>query len=279
MKTDYYIPESKPEVSMLGLPEYFAFIQQLMTEARGPDTTTVGRSRWTRTVDSGLAVVRKYAPPIHWVGATLFAMVLFLYARLVALTSNLVTTGERTWPDLPAPSVVALWHRDAPSLVVAVARRRPRAKCFIMVAGDPRGDSLALLCRLLGFQVVRGSSEAGGWEALESLANALAEGACVFLTADGGGPARVVKVGALALASGASVPLLAVAADPYPAIVESHKWDAARNPLPFGSILVALGPSRVFTRFADKNSLEEARGWLNNTLDQAGKEVAAKEHR
>jgi lysophospholipid acyltransferase (LPLAT)-like uncharacterized protein len=260
------------------MQEYFAFIQSLMAEAHWVDATTAKRSRWTRAVDTGLATIRKHAPPIHWVGARLFAAVLFLYARFVAFTSNLVTIGEPAWPDLPSPSVIALWHRDAPSLIVAFAKQRPRAKCFIMIAGDPRGDSLAFLCRLLGFQVVRGSSEAGGWEAIAFLRKALAEGACVFLTADGGGPARVVKVGAVALASAASVPLLPMAADPYPAIVESHKWDVARNPLPFGSILVFLGPPRLLKRFSDLDSIREATKWLKDALEQAGKAVAGKEH-
>ena len=77
-----------------------------------------------------------------------------------------------------------------------------------MISHDPRGDYLALLCRMIGFHVVRGDSEEGGWEALLELARELMNGASVILTADGGGPARQAKVGAIALASAVGVPLI-----------------------------------------------------------------------
>ena len=137
-----------------------------------------------------------------------------------------------------------------------------------MVSHDPRGDALALLCRMIGFHVVRGDSEEGGWEALLQLARELVNGALVFLTADGGGPARQAKVGAIALASAVGVPLFPLGADCHPAIEERHKWDAARNPVPFCSLEILLGPSRTFDPFADLSSVEEARAWLEKTLNE-----------
>ena len=137
-----------------------------------------------------------------------------------------------------------------------------------MISGDSRGDYLALLCRLVGLHVVRGSSEEHGWQALGKLADALQKGACVIITADGGGPTRVAKVGAVALASSVSAPLLPLAVDCYPAIEERHKWDRARNPLPFGSILIAAGSERVFEPFTDAEEIERARAWLEEELDR-----------
>lgn len=136
-----------------------------------------------------------------------------------------------------------------------------------MIAGDSRGDYLALLCRLVGLHVVRGSSDEHGWQALGELAKALQNGACVIITADGGGPARVAKVGAVALASSVSAPLLPLAVHCYPAIEERHKWDRARNPLPFGSILIALGSGRVFEPFTDAEEIGQAKAWLEEELD------------
>jgi lysophospholipid acyltransferase (LPLAT)-like uncharacterized protein len=49
----------------------------------------------------------------------------------------------------------------------------------------------------LGFVVVRGGGANGGWNALVEMAQELAGSACVFVTADGAGPARVAKVGAV----------------------------------------------------------------------------------
>jgi lysophospholipid acyltransferase (LPLAT)-like uncharacterized protein len=124
------------------------------------------------------------------------------------------------------------------------------------------------LCRLVGLGVVRGDSEEGGWEALQQLATELMDGACVILTADGGGPARIAKVGAVALASSVGVPLIPLAADSQPAIEERHKWDAARNPLPFGNLLVLLGPALRLEPLVDLRSIEEARSWLEVTLNR-----------
>ena len=137
-----------------------------------------------------------------------------------------------------------------------------------MVAHDPRGDLLALLCRMIGFHVVRGDSEEGGWEALLELARELMNGASVILTADGGGPARRAKVGAIALASAVGVPLFPLRADCHPAIEEPHKWDASRNPIPFCSLKILLGPPRTFEPLTDLTSVEEAQAWLETTLNE-----------
>jgi lysophospholipid acyltransferase (LPLAT)-like uncharacterized protein len=137
-----------------------------------------------------------------------------------------------------------------------------------MIARDPRGDCLALFCRLLGFRVVRGESGEGGWEALAELAREMARGVCAVITADGGGPARVPKVGAVALASATGAPLMPVGADCRPAIYERHKWDRVRTPLPFGHAAVALGQPCAYPALADSASIEEARRRLQDALNE-----------
>ena len=196
------------------------------------------------------------------------AIVMFLYAQLIKVTARLETIGSLSWPNIPAPCVLALWHRDAPTLLVIFAKRRPPSRTAIMISNDPRGDYLAMLCRMIGFQVVRGDSEEGGWEALLQLARELMNGASVILTADGGGPARQAKVGAVALASAVGVPLIPLVADCHPAIAEPHKWDAARNPVPFCSLKILLGPPLTLEPFEDLTSVEKARVWLEKTLNE-----------
>jgi lysophospholipid acyltransferase (LPLAT)-like uncharacterized protein len=100
------------------------------------------------------------------------------------------------------------------------------------------------------------------------LARELVNGSSVILTADGGGPARQAKVGAIALASAVNVPLIPLAADCHPAIEEPHKWDAARNPVPFCSLKILLGSPRRFEPLQDISSVEEARAWLEKTLNE-----------
>lgn len=218
-------------------------------------------------IDAALAFVRKHAFSLHRIFVYIAAGGLFGYARLVALTSGLKAFGEPAWPNLPTPSVLALWHGNAPSLLVIFSKCRPAATVAIMIAGDPRGDSLALLCRMLGFKVVRGSDEQGGWSALVELAQILQRKASVIITADGGGPARIAKVGAVALASATGAPLIPIATDCYPAIQENRKWDASRNPVPFCSLTVSTGSPRTFDVFANAAALEEARVWLEDNLN------------
>lgn len=268
MSRDYHIDQPQSKTDIQTAVDRLERIARLLPRSERSPDKDLGRNVLTRTLDATFAWVRKHLPPVHWIFAALTATALFLYAQIVAVTARLVTTGSERWPDVPAPSVLALWHRDAPSLMVAFAKRRPQARTVIMIAHDPRGDYLALLCRMIGLGVVRGDSGEGGWDALLELARELVDGACVILTADGGGPARIAKIGAVALALSVCVPLIPLAADCHPAIEEPHKWDEARNPVPFCSLTVSLGPVRKFQPLVDRESIEHARRWLEETLNR-----------
>jgi lysophospholipid acyltransferase (LPLAT)-like uncharacterized protein len=271
MKSDYHTRDEKQETELTTTAERLAQIAKLVAsdESGKPhDAQGLGRNLWTRTVDAVFNFTRRYFYPVHAVGLLLTAVFLFLYARLVALTTSLTTSGTITWPDLPTPCVLALWHRDAPSLLCAFAKHPTRAPAAILVSGDPRGDCMAMLCRMLGMRVVRASEKHNGWEALSSLAEHLKQGTHVVITADGGGPARVAKVGALALASATGVPLMPLTADSHPAIQQSHKWDAARNPVPFARLRVWVGAPQRLEYVVEAESIERARVWLEETLNQ-----------
>lgn len=266
MSRNYHIDQPELKVTRHTARDRLAYISRLLSKSTSakPAEKISGRNVLTRSLDTAFAFVRDYLPPIHWFFAAVTAIVFFLYARLVAVTARL---DDKAWPVVCAPCVLALWHRDAPSLLVTFAKRRLTARTAIMISRDPRGDYIAMLCRWLGFAVVRGDTEEGGWEALQQLANELVGGAIVILTADGGGPARIAKVGAVVLASSAGVPLVPLITDCHPAILQPHKWDAARNPVPFCKITVSLGPPRVFDFFKDLADVEEARAWLEQKLN------------
>jgi len=233
----------------------------------------VGRNRVTRTVDLTLELIRRFFPPIHWIAVRFSALLLYGYARAVRATSGIVTVGTYRWPDFPKGSVLAIWHGSAPSLLVAFTARRPSASVKLMVARDARGDCVALFCRWLGFEIVRGDAQHGGWKALIEIANEVHEGAAALISPDGGGPPFVARVGAIALASAAGVPLIPVGADCTPSVFERHKWDDARNPLPYGRIAVACGEPLTFPPFEDAASLENARQQLQDALDHAANEA------
>lgn len=227
-----------------------------------------GRNLLTRTLDRLFAAVRYYLPPLHWLGINIFAFTIFIYVRLVALTIRLVTTGRFRWPNIPAPCVLALWHGDAPSFLCAFAACRPASEVAIMISPDPRGDYLNLLCRKLGLTVVRGSSAEGGWEALIELAHWIEQGASVVMTVDGGGPAHVVKVGAVAVASATHVPVVPLSADCNPAIAERHKWDAANNPVPFAEVTIAIGEPLTIEELSEIEMIEHSSQSLQRALEQ-----------
>lgn len=227
------------------------------------------RNLFTRAVDRVFLLTRTYFPPLHIACAAISAAILFVYAWILALTVRLVSVGEVRWPEFPAGSVLAVWHGSAPSVLVALRAQIPGVPIAIMVACDARGDCLAWLCRLLGLRVVRGDSDHGGWEALCALAQEVERGACALITADGGGSAREAKVGAVALASATGMPLVALGADCRPAIFERHKWDAARTPLPFSRLAIAVGKSRRLQPFGEADEVEAARLSLTAALTSA----------
>jgi lysophospholipid acyltransferase (LPLAT)-like uncharacterized protein len=269
MRRKYYTPDDKPEIDITCVLERLAAMVELTaTQPKEEHDKQDGKNLWTRTVDAVISFLRRHARPVHWLGYTLTAVILFIYARLVALTARLETSGDARWPNVRAPAVVALWHGDAPSLVAAFAMRKPKEPAVILIGSNPRGDCLTLLCRMLGLEVVRKSGRRGDWSALGELAKKLTQGAFVIITADGDGPAKIAKAGAIALASATGVPLVPLVADCHPAVQQSHKWDVARNPLPFSSVTVWMGPPRRFEPFTDRESIEFAGRWLTETLNK-----------
>jgi hypothetical protein len=144
-----------------------------------------------------------------------------------------------------------------------------------MVSRDPRGDCVALFCRWLGFEIVRGDAEHGGWKALLEIADDVHGGAAALISPDGSGPPLVARVGAVALASAARVPVIPVGADCRPSLLERHKWDDARNPLPYGRIAIVCGEPLTFPSFDDAASLEKACQQLQDALDSAAEEARA----
>lgn len=227
-----------------------------------------GRNLFTRSVDRLLDATKKLRP-LEWLITRSFGSLLFLYTLLVGVTARFVPEIWVGSARLPHPAVIAIWHGRAPALLVAVRARRVEGPLAIMVATGPRGDALALLCRLLGFLVVRGDERSGGWEALAELASHVETGASAVLTVDGNGPAGVVKPGAIALASATKAPLVAVSTACRPSLTLRHKWDEARNPLPFGRISLAAAPALTVGPIRDESALAAETARLGQALAAA----------
>jgi lysophospholipid acyltransferase (LPLAT)-like uncharacterized protein len=229
----------------------------------------VGRNRLTRTIDFVLVFIRRYLPPLHWIGIRWLAGCMYVYARVLAATARIVTAGAYPWPQIPPGSVLAFWHGSAPSLLAAFAAHKPQAPVKLMVSRDPRGDCVALFSRWLGFEAVRGDAEHGGWRALIEIATAVSQGAIALIAPDGGGPPGFARAGIAILASAAHAALIPVGAKCRPSIIERRKWDAQRNPLPFARIAVVCGEPLRFPRLEDAASIETSRAALQQALDHA----------
>lgn len=234
-----------------------------------PNASAAGRNAFTRGVDRLILWIRRYLAPLHWTGAVLFGVTMYVYAFLVGRTARMVTVGSRKWPELPERCVLALWHGSAPSLFGALAKCKPATTVAIMVATEPRGDALFVLCRLLGLRVIRGDWGHHGWPALKQIAEIVAAGACAIITPDGGGPRQSARAGVLVLAAAAGVPLIPIGAECRPAIGEPHKWDKARNPLPFGRIAISIEEPIQFAEFHDAAEIETSRLCLEQALNRA----------
>lgn len=233
----------------------------------------IGRRRVTRTIDAVLEFNRRWLPPLHWITVRFLALLLYGYAYAVASTVRFTTLGSYRWPNIPAGSVLAVWHGNAPSLLAAFAALRPKVPLTLMVASDPRGDCIAVFCRWLGLKIVRGDAEHGGWQALNEIAQELCDGSAALISPDGSGFPLVARIGAAALASGAGAPLIPVGADCAPAVFERHKWDHARNPLPFGRIAIACGAPLTFPPLEDAASMSRARQQLQDALEFAAEQA------
>lgn len=262
---------------MSEIAEKIARLAALVRNARRPghpSASEAGRNAFTRTIDAALLWIRRYLPPVHRLAASLFGLGLFLYAWLVGRTVRGMAL-RTNWSDLPRGCVVAVWHGAAPSLLSAIAQNKSLAHFAIMIATEPRGDSLEVLCRRLGMQVIRGDWEHHGWPAVTRMAELARAGACVLITPDGGGPRCVARPGALVLAAVAGVPIIAIGAECRPAIVEPNKWDKPRNPLPFARVAISMEKPLFFDDFKCAEEVESARRTLEEALNEGQRKARA----
>ncbi len=162
----------------------------------------------------------------------MLSAVLSLLVRLLAATWRV----ERSpWPAQGA-CVLALWHGE---LLPMLALHRGRG--FVGLASQSRdGAVVAGVLERLGYGVVRGSSSAGGGEALFALREALQAGRCPVFAVDGPrGPAGHVATGAGRLADLQGVPVVFghVEARGW----RARSWDRFLVPWPFARVVVRYG--------------------------------------
>jgi hypothetical protein len=140
------------------------------------------------------------------------------------------------------PFVGVLWHKD---FLLALDYFRGR-HIVVMVSRSKDGELVARTLHRLGYRTVRGSSSAGGKEALGELTDLVRAGWGSAIIADGPrGPARTAKIGCVVAARDSGKPLILVGCDVTPCW-RLRNWDQTIIPRPFGRISLAFGdPVRV----------------------------------
>lgn len=171
---------------------------------------------------------------VAWLGVSwVLGAFLTLFSHLLLLSLRM---KKPPMPD--GPVVLACWHRHLPLTLPLAGRLR----CWTMMSPAPYMAPIAAWARLLGVQLVRGTSGAGGHEALEVLAAKVRAGHSVLLAVDGPhGPAFVAKSGAARLASETGASLFAFGFQARQG-VELPTWDRQFWPMPFGRVDVVVEP-------------------------------------
>lgn len=173
------------------------------------------------------------------------ALLLYGYYRLVLATSRLRIHADPAAEQLlrqGQPLIYVLWHQHV--FFIPRLRRYGRRPLAVLVSGHRDGRIIATTLKLCRLAVVEGSSTRGGSGAYRQLLRLLRAGELVCITPDGPkGPPAQAKPGVIQLArqSGAAMVPIALAASRRRHL---GSWDRTLVPLPFGRVVISLGPPR-----------------------------------
>ena len=183
------------------------------------------------------------------------------------------------------PAILAFWHdRVVLGAYYTGARmaRKERVDVTALTSRSGDGELVAGAMRRWGARVVRGSSSAGGREALWALRSVVRRhGSSPIVVPDGPrGPARHLKRGILVLArmSGAPVLAMGLASD---RLWRLRSWDRMTIPKPFARVRVCVRRFEVGRRAGadgDQGSDRRERHRLESLLNEVTRradEVAA----
>ena len=198
------------------------------------------------------------------------------YLRFVHATSSFRFDPEDPYGRYVhlAPVIFTMWHGQHFML--------PFARIFdfdvrVLISRHHDGEINALVARKLGIRTIRGSTardptrmiEKGGMVGFLEMKDALAEGACVSMTADISNlAARRAGVGIISLAkvSGRAIIPSAYATSRR---IDVGSWDKATINLPFSRAVCAVAEPVLVPADADQKVMEEKRLELENALNEA----------
>lgn len=139
-------------------------------------------------------------------------------------------------------------------------------KAAALVSNSRDGDVLAATLHRWGIKVVRGSSSAGGSEAISEMVELIADGYTLLITPDGPrGPHHEMKIGALVVAQRTGASLM-LCAPHYRNAFSLHSWDSFQVPKPFSTVDLAWRGPIAVARDCIGAPLEDLRAKLETEL-------------
>ncbi|MCK4577508.1 MAG: DUF374 domain-containing protein, partial [Candidatus Marinimicrobia bacterium] len=131
-----------------------------------------------------------------------------------------------------------------------------------LVSHSKDGEIIARIVQKWGIVTLRGSSRKGGKEALRHMMRAMQPaGSIMAVTMDGPvGPARVAKLGSLALAAKMNATIMPISASATRKWVFTGSWDDLQVPKPFGKVLVMIGEPLKYSADTTDVDLAKATG-------------------
>ena len=167
------------------------------------------------------------------------------------------------------PTLLVVWHHQLflASWLIHRELVRRGVPIVVLISRSRDGTMASEIGRLLGAEVVRGSTSRGGGAALRQLLRAAASGGTPLIIPDGPrGPALSCKPGAIALAElgRLSVLPLGLAVD---RAWRLRSWDRLVVPKPFARLSVVIGGRREVPASLDHAGRELARRELEAELN------------
>lgn len=203
----------------------------------------------------------------------LFARMLYAFTRAICWTVRWRVSGLENVDHAPGGVLLCIWHGR--TFLPSHFMRNRGIWAIFSLSND--GELQSRIFRLLGYQIIRGSTGRGGERAAIEAIRALRKGGHLAITPDGPrGPSLVVQGGALLIAkkSGAAMIPIGVSARGRWLI---KSWDSYLLPKPFATAVIRFGEPIWFSKDATDDEMECVRQRLTSSMnrlqDEADREV------
>ena len=173
--------------------------------------------------------------------------------------------------------IPVFWHGQQMMSIRELVWFRPAGlKLGLLVSPSVDGEGPAIMARMAGMAVMRGSSSRTGAQALRAMYRAIVrDDVSPIVTPDGShGPRRVFKAGALLLSQLSGRPMVPIAYAARRAWL-MPTWDRFALVWPLSRVVTIIGEPRFVPRGLDDAALERLRSEMGAELDRLYEQARA----